>query len=49
MTIQEVYNAFYTQCEESQKAIIEVRKPAYSSNRDLEIVRELTDRYPLEA
>ena len=42
MTIQEVYNAFYTQCEECQKAIIEVRKAAYSSNRDLEIVRELT-------
>ena len=42
MTIQDAYDMFFSQCEESKRAIVEVRKPAYSANGDLELVRELT-------
>lgn len=42
MTIQEIYDIFIKQCNDSEKAIKEVIKVEYSTNDTLLLIRELT-------
>lgn len=42
MMIQEIYNEFIDECNNSEKAITEVTKISYSENDELLLVREMT-------